>query len=126
MLQISPSAAKEIKRIQENKQQPDTFLKLKIISGGCSGFFYQLQINSADSLKDMGDLNSSTNNTLRSIEVNGIKIFIDEPSWQYVEDLKIDYAEDLMGGGFRFNNPQAKDVCGCGMSFAIAEFDFKK
>ena len=125
MLEISPSAAKEIKRIQENKQQPDTFLKLKIISGGCSGFFYQLQIDSADSLKDTGDRDSFTN-TFSSIEVDGIKIFIDEPSWQYVENLKIDYAEDLMGGGFRFNNPLAKDVCGCGMSFAIAEVDFKK
>ncbi len=114
MLQISPSAAREIQRIQKNKLQPDTLLKLTIISGGCSGFFYQLQIDSKNNIEDVA---------VRSLELNGIKISIDETSWQYVENLKIDYAEDLMGGGFRFNNPLAKDVCGCGMSFAIDKSD---
>jgi len=120
MLQISLSAAKEIKRIQENKLEPDTLLKLTIISGGCSGFFYQLQMDSKNNIQNIDEYRSSLKNTgVHFLELNGVEILVDETSWQYVENLKIDYAEDLMGGGFRFNNPLAKDICGCGMSFAI-------
>ncbi|MEN9565232.1 MAG: hypothetical protein RLZZ69_428, partial [Cyanobacteriota bacterium] len=46
-----------------------------------------------------------------------INLAIDPQSWKYVESLKLDYAEDLMGGGFRFHNPQNKKTCGCGISF---------
>ena len=114
MLQISSSAAKEIKRIQQNRQQPDALVKLAIISGGCSGLFYKLRIenftkNSKDDLENNDDI---------SLEINDLHVLVDRESWQYVENLKIDYAEDLMGGGFRFNNPQVKEVCGCGMSFS--------
>ncbi|MDJ0595821.1 MAG: iron-sulfur cluster assembly accessory protein [Pleurocapsa sp. MO_226.B13] len=117
MLQISSSAVKEIKRIQQNRQQPDAPVKLKIISGGCSGLSYQLQ------LEDIADSDGSNAPLLeaRCLEINGIRVLVDQKSWKYLKNLKIDYAEDLMGGGFRFNNPQVKDVCGCGISFAIAD-----
>ena len=110
MLEISSSAAKEIKRIQANQTQPDISLKLSISSGGCSGLFYELKLE--DTSNAQGD---------RIIEkINGIDLIVEEDSRQYIENLRIDYAEDLMGGGFRFHNPQAKNVCGCGISFAIA------
>lgn len=109
MLQISSSAANEIKRIQRNQKQPDSLLKLSINSGGCSGLFYELK------LEQSGNLPNS--NCLKKID--GIELIIEDDSWQYIENLKIDYAQDLMGGGFRFHNPQAKNVCGCGISFTI-------
>ena len=111
MLEISSSALKEIKRIQCNQAQPDIPLKLTINSGGCSGLFYELKLDEADSPHE-GD---------RLIEIETIKLTIDVNSWEYVAELRIDYSEDLMGGGFRFHNPKAKNVCGCGISFAIAQ-----
>ena len=114
MLQISSSAAKEIKRIQKNRQQPDALVKLTIISGGCFGLFYELQIESFTN----GSQENRKNHSDIALEINDIRILVDRDSWQYVENLKIDYAEDLMGGGFRFNNPHIKEVCGCGMSFS--------
>lgn len=113
MLHLTPSAIKEIKRLQRSRQQPDTILELRVSSGGCSGLFYQLNLASCPDFSA-----SETNSTGdRYWEKDGIKILIKSASWKYLENLKIDYAEDLMGGGFRFNNPLAKKVCGCGISF---------
>ena len=53
-------------------------------------------------------------------DCNGILVVVDGRSWNYVSALLIDYSEDLMGGGFRFHNPQAIAVCGCGNSFYVA------
>ncbi|MGD1919758.1 MAG: HesB/IscA family protein [Pleurocapsa sp.] len=118
MLQISSSAVKEIQRIQRNKTQPDISLKLTVNSGGCSGLFYELKLEHQDSSQD-GD-RANVPQSDRLIEIDGVKVVVDGDSWQYVENLEIDYAEDIMGGGFRFHNPLAKNVCGCGISFAIA------
>jgi Fe-S cluster assembly iron-binding protein IscA len=57
----------------------------------------------------------------RLIQINGIELKVDSQSWKYVEHLKLDYSQDLMGGGFRFHNPQIKNICGCGISFAKAK-----
>ena len=123
MLKISSSAVKEIKRIQQNRQKPDAFLKLAIISGGCSGFFYQLQ------LEDKSDRHSTDSNhagnftEIDRFEIDGIGVLVERRSRQYLDSLTIDYAEDLMGGGFRFsnNNSQIENVCGCGMSFSLGD-----
>ena len=111
MLEISSSAAREIKRIQGNQTQPDISLKLSINSGGCSGLFYELKLE---------NINNASEGDRIVRKINGIDLIVEDNSWQYIENLKIDYAEDLMGGGFRFYNPKAKNVCGCGISFAIA------
>ena len=59
--------------------------------------------------------------TDRLIQINGIELKVDSQSWKYVEHLKLDYSQDLMGGGFRFYNPQIRNICGCGISFAEAK-----
>jgi iron-sulfur cluster assembly protein len=57
--------------------------------------------------------------------VASLTIGIDQQFSKFLDSLQIDFAQDLMGGGFRFNNPQALQVCGCGNAFtarpAIAE-----
>jgi iron-sulfur cluster assembly accessory protein len=109
MVQISQAAAKEIKRIKLSRQQPDSFLRIQIKSGGCSGLFYDLGL---ESNCQSGD---------RCYESNGISIVVNSTSLPYIENLQLDYSEDLMGGGFRFRNPQAANVCGCGVSFSQAQ-----
>lgn len=109
MISITPSAIKEIKRIQSQKKtSSDTFtLKLAVSPGGCSGMFYDLSL-----------VNMPLDPTeYHRLEIEGINLSINSESLDYIENLKLDYAEDLMGGGFRFYNPQITDICGCGISF---------
>ena len=114
MVEISPTAIREIKRLQTNRENSVRSLRLAVRSGGCSGLFYDLKFEELEtaSMKE----NSSPSD--RSLEIEGIILKIDLESWQYIEHLKLDYSEDLMGGGFRFNNPQIKSSCGCGISFS--------
>jgi iron-sulfur cluster assembly accessory protein len=112
MVNISPAAVAEIKRIKLNRKIPDAYLRLVVKSGGCLDFFYDLQFES-----QVETDGSQTDKSDRLLEINGINLAIDPQSWKYVESLKLDYAEDLMGGGFRFNNPQNPKTCGCGISF---------
>ncbi|HYW19547.1 MAG TPA: iron-sulfur cluster assembly accessory protein [Nodularia sp. (in: cyanobacteria)] len=107
MIHLSQTAISEIGRLQL-KQQPNALLRLTIKQGGCSGWFYEI---SFDETVKAGD---------RVFNSSGIKVVIDDESFNYVNELALDYSEDLMGGGFRFHNPQAIATCGCGNSFSIA------
>ena len=117
MVDIGSTALAEIKRIQSNRLVSGSYIRLSVRSGGCCGLFYKLELedpqstqNDNTSLKAKGD---------RAIELGGITLKVDEESWKYIEHLKLDYSEDLMGGGFRFSNPHIKQSCGCGISFAL-------
>lgn len=109
MIDISSAAASEIKRLQASRQQPDTSLRISVREGGCSGFIYALEF-SQDS--QQGD---------RLFQDKGITITVAPQSYAYVEGLKLDYSEDLMGGGFRFHNPNTKTTCSCGQSFSVEQ-----
>ncbi|MBE9043071.1 iron-sulfur cluster assembly accessory protein [Pleurocapsales cyanobacterium LEGE 10410] len=115
MVEISPAAAREIRRIKSN-QHSDSPLRLMVKSGGCSGLFYDLKF-----AKEINQTESPTVTGDRLLKINDISLIIDRKSWKYLEHLKLDYAEDLMGGGFRFHNPNAHNTCGCGISFSEAK-----
>lgn len=117
MIEISPTAIKEIKRLQTNRENSVRSLRLAVRSGGCSGLFYDLKFEDLEATSREENSSSAGD---RSVEIDGIVLKIDVESWQYIEHLKLDYSEDLMGGGFRFNNPQIKSSCGCGISFSAA------
>lgn len=111
-IEISQAAAREINRIKLARNQPDSRLRLKVDRGGCSGLFYGLELESrASERQKEGE---------HYFQSNEIAIVIDSHSYSYLNGIKLDYAEDLMGGGFRFQNPQAHNVCGCGISFSLA------
>ena len=105
MIEISAAAAQEIKRIQQSRQKVDSYFRLSVSSGGCSKLYYTLELS---------DINRGD----RRCESHGFFILIDEDSYHCLEGLKIDYSEDLMGGGFRFYNPNASATCSCGLSFS--------
>jgi iron-sulfur cluster assembly protein len=133
MIHLSPVAINEIKRLQ-SKQQPNTAVQLAVRSGGCSGLFYDLSFLNIDGeIESNLDLEKNSDTSAGSgyhqhinteIEIfitNGLKIITDAQSFNYIQNLTIDYSEDLMGGGFRFTNPQATLTCGCGNSFSVSE-----
>ena len=111
-IEISQAAAREINRIKLARNQPDSQLRLKVKPGGCSGLFYCLELESK-SIERLEDEE-------HYFESHKIAIVIDSHSYSYLNGIKLDYAEDLMGGGFRFQNPHANKVCGCGISFSMA------
>jgi iron-sulfur cluster assembly protein len=106
MIEISKAAIAEIKRMQTVRQQTDTKFRLGLSSGGCKEFYYTI------------DLEDRVEPADRVYEVSGVSVLIDCQQLQYLDSLKLDYSEDLMGGGFRFQNPHAVSVCGCGNSFS--------
>ncbi len=106
MIQLSPAAANEIKRLKL-KQPQNVLFRLAIKPGGCSGWFYDMSFDETVKVSD------------RIFDLNGIQLVVDAESLKYIDGLTVDYSEDLMGGGFRFQNPQANAICGCGNSFDL-------
>ena len=113
MIQISQAAADEIQRLKSKQKQPDLLFRLTVKPGGCYDWFYDMSFNDKQALTD-GD---------RLFDCNGIQVVIDTQTAAKIKGLTIEYSEDLMGGGFRFYNPQAKTVCGCGNSFSANSED---
>ena len=81
-------------------------LLVGVLSGGCSGYMYDLQIVESTDI-DCQELNSE-----------GFRILVPNSSSHLLNGIQIDYEDRLMGGGFKINNPNAKSSCGCGESFA--------
>jgi iron-sulfur cluster assembly protein len=57
----------------------------------------------------------------RVLHANGVRVYVDENSIQYLEGSQIDYVDTLMGAGFTVNNPNAVSACGCGSSFRTTD-----
>ncbi len=104
MINISPAAIKEITRLKSKLVNKEVPFRLQVQPGGCSGWIYKLNFD-APTQSD------------RLYEANGINVIVDAESIKYVSGLTLDYSEDLMGGAFRFHNPNAVTFCGCGNSF---------
>lgn len=112
MIHLSKSAVQEISRLQTNTLVADTGIRLSIAPGGCSGWYYNLGFAGE---VEMGD-------RLYDCE-GGISVIVDAQSLEHLQGMTLDYSEDLMGGGFRFHNPQATNICSCGNSFALKSSD---
>ncbi len=89
-------------------------LRVTIIPGGCMGMVYNLALVDAVHPSDRVFHQTS----IDSDSQRDIEVVVDEGSLPYIQDLVLDYSEDLMGGGFRFHNPKVSQSCGCGNSFA--------
>ena len=85
----------------------DMGLRVYVEGGGCSGFQYGFQLESDQQADDV------------VIEENGIKLFVDSLSFQYLMGAEIQYLDDLMGARFLISNPNATTTCGCGSSFSV-------
>lgn len=105
LINISPSAVTEVKRLMSQEQKEDAFLRLGVSTGGCSGMSYSMAID--DKPTDLD----------REFEFDGLKVRVDLKALMYLKGTHLDYENGLMGGGFKFSNPNAKRSCGCGSSF---------
>jgi iron-sulfur cluster assembly protein len=80
-------------------------LRIAVMGGGCSGFQYQMSLDAEPDAED------------KVIEQDGLKVFIDSRSILYLEGTKLDYVDGANGSGFKFDNPNSRNACGCGESF---------
>ena len=107
VLNLTGRAAEEVQKFIVQEQVPaDTAgLRVSVLPGGCSGFKYSLNIEERP-LDD--DLVS---------ELNGVRVFVDGFSAQYLSGVTIDYVTSMQESGFTFSNPNATGGCACGSSF---------
>ena len=105
MITLTEAAIKQVKKLKEEQNLQDYALRVGIQGGGCSGLSYALGFDSEIKEKD------------KVFDIDGVKIVVDMKSLLYLGGTTLEYEDSMMGGGFRFENPNAKRTCGCGSSF---------
>ncbi len=107
MVTLTPVAVEKVKEIMTQQSPAPAGLRVAVIGGGCSGFSYHMafenQSGDSDNVYEFGDL----------------KVMVDQMSEMYLDGSEIDYVESLEGAGFKFNNPNVRNTCGCGSSFSV-------
>lgn len=110
---VTEKAAGEVRRIiDEQKQQgslPEKiYLRMRVVGGGCSGFQHKL------------DLDPVVNDKLDEVfDCHGVPVVVDKRSLMYLNEVTVDFHDELNRRGFSINNPSAKSTCGCGSSFSM-------
>ena len=104
---LTERAAEEVQKFIAQEQVPveTAGLRVSVLPGGCSGFKYSLNIEERALEDDVVHA------------VNGVRVFVDGFSAQYLTGVTIDYVTSMQGSGFTFSNPNATGGCGCGTSF---------
>lgn len=105
-ISMTERAAAQVKIIQERESSTSQYLKLSVVGGGCSGLSYKLTFVDEPGEKD------------KTAEFFGIQVVADPKSLLFLKGTELDFTDGLDGQGFVFNNPNAKQACGCGASFS--------
>jgi iron-sulfur cluster assembly accessory protein len=101
---LTPAAADELKMLHAKPENAGKHMRFYVEKGGCSGMQYGMVF---DEKRD-GDNVS---------EQHGVHTLVDAISADYLRGTVVDFSEELVGGGFKISNPNAKQSCGCGKSF---------
>jgi iron-sulfur cluster assembly protein len=102
---LTETAAQRVKRLISEKGLDGYGLRLFVGGGGCSGLQYGMAFENEETESDF------------VMNVDGVKVMVDSMSSQYLMGATVDYVDNLMGGGFKIENPNAVSSCGCGHSF---------
>lgn len=105
LIEITPTAAEKLQSLIADKGLADVGLRVFVTGGGCSGLQYGMGFEGEGEADDL------------TFDGGGVRLIVDPVSMSYLEGATIDYDDELMGGGFKINNPQAAHSCGCGHSF---------
>lgn len=109
MVNLTPAAAEKLSGIMSQKGMADSHaLRVFVKGGGCGGMQYGMTFDEA---RDGDEV----------YEQHGVRVIVDSTSLFYIDGANIDYVDNLMGGGFHIDNPQASSACGCGSSFRTAK-----
>lgn len=103
---MTAAAADHVRKFLANRGQ-GVGLRLGVRTSGCSGMAYVLEF--ADELESDDQV----------FEDQGVKVIVDPKSLLYLDGTELDYTKEGLNEGFKFNNPNVKDACGCGESFNV-------
>ena len=107
VIEVTEHAAQRIRELlgKDGKEQTHR-LRMRVVGGGCSGLRYELAFD--DQIRDVDT----------AIEVNGVRVILDEKSALYLAGTTLDFVDTLQESGFKISNPNASSTCGCGESFS--------
>lgn len=103
---MTEAAAKRVRGFLEQRGK-GVGLRLGVRTSGCSGMAYVLEF--------VDDIDASDT----VFEEHGVKVIVDQKSLVYLDGTELDFAKEGLNEGFKFNNPNVKDECGCGESFNV-------
>lgn len=107
IITITDKAIQQIHHIAQAENPDGTKgLRLAVTGGGCSGLSYKIEFSE---LKEKDNV----------LEFGDIKVLVDPKSVIYLKGIVLDFKDGLNGKGFVFDNPNAKNTCGCGESFSL-------
>jgi len=107
MIEVTSEASERIRGLlSEDGKLESHGLRMKVIGGGCSGLQYQLSFD--DMVREIDT----------EILIDGIKLIVDEKSALYLVGSRLNFVDTLEESGFKIENPNASNTCGCGQSFA--------
>ena len=108
MIYVSENALEKINEIRATEHLGDDFfVRVSVVSGGCSGLSYKMDFDNESQPND------------QIFEDKGVKVVTDLKSFLYLFDTTLEFSGGLSGKGFYFENPNASRTCGCGESFAV-------
>lgn len=108
MIKVSDNAKAQVTKLLGEESSPvDSFVRVGVEGGGCSGLMYNLTFDNKLNEQD------------QVFEDKGVKVVVNKKSILYLAGTELDYSGGLNGKGFVFSNPNASRTCGCGESFSI-------
>ncbi len=104
VITLTENAAAEVKSMLNQPENKDKTMRVYVEQGGCSGMQYSMVFDEsrADDLR---------------VEMFGVMVLVDPFSAKYLKGTQVDFSDALTGGGFKIQNPNARQSCGCGKSF---------
>jgi len=102
---LTSAAADAVRGLLKERELENHALRVFVAGGGCSGYQYGMALEGEPRDNDM------------VLHQHGVSVVIDEVSMQYLRGASIDYVNEVMGSGFKIENPNATSACGCGSSF---------
>jgi iron-sulfur cluster assembly protein len=105
---LAPDALTHLKRLIAKDGRPDVALRVGVKGGGCSGFEYVIRLETRRLPQDLTTV------------IDGVPVVCDPKSARLLQGSTLVYTGSLIGGAFKFENPNARRSCGCGTSFTPA------
>jgi iron-sulfur cluster assembly protein len=106
LIRLTPEAGEKARALIAREAQGE-FLRVAITGGGCNGLTYKMKFTPE---AKRGDI---------LVASAGVQVLVDSKSALYLKGSQLDYSGKLVGGGFKFTNPNAKGSCSCGESFSL-------
>ncbi|MEO0795347.1 MAG: iron-sulfur cluster assembly accessory protein [Verrucomicrobiota bacterium] len=106
LVKLTNAAGKKITSLLE-REDGKSYLRIAITGGGCNGLSYKTKFVGAPKKSDI------------LVPTGGVSVVVDMKSALYLKGTEMDFSDKMVGGGFKFSNPNAKSSCSCGESFSV-------